>query len=629
MATDPTGRVSHLPEMHRGVSWKQPCRVATTANITISTALNNGDTIDGVTLATGDRVLVKNQTSGAENGIYVVAASPTRDYDMDQDASSSVPASEVLGAFIYVIAGTANGGKVFRATNTTAPTLGTTSLTFTEFAPASSGDVATDVIWDAKGDLAVGTGANTASKLAVGANTYVLVADSTQTTGVKWAAPGGTGAAEHAYFQNLAALLEPDALEYVRLATGSGSLVAATAATKWVLSMWNCALGGTTGRFDFREPVLPMPLYNKAIHALASGATVALLDPSLPSYGGASRAAYYDHLQAITTYETLYVPIETGSTVAPWIPGPYGSILIGISLHDVAWLGLVPPSGTGSLLTIHNEKGDSSGGHYDGTRISQRLYMPVSKLLAQGIILGSDSGAIDNPEGGIAYVNLPSTWSAVTDSKTYQDRADFYSRSLASGYTTSTSSGSVAIYQPSGGDTQAAVAMAGNGSNWGNGLMRTTTWDRAANRTVEWYVRLSASATEQVNIMVGVLDGTSISGLTNMETHTSYAVDFTNPGTSDKRLYVFENGGTSRGAVGPNPGYSAGNIYRVKIVIASDGSATYAIQGGPEHPMIGSASWTDITPGTSACTQSTGFVLGAIVNGTFTNLVADGKVYDP
>lgn len=139
MATDPTGRVSHLPEMHRGVSWKQPCRVATTANITISTALNNGDTIDGVTLATGDRVLVKDQTSGAENGIYVVAASPTRDYDMDQDASSSVPASEVLGAFIYIIAGTANGGKVFRVTNTTAPTLGSTSLTFTEFTSGSSG----------------------------------------------------------------------------------------------------------------------------------------------------------------------------------------------------------------------------------------------------------------------------------------------------------------------------------------------------------------------------------------------------------------------------------------------------------------------------------------------------------
>ena len=56
-----------------------------------------------------------------------------------------------------------------------------------------SGDVATDAIWDAKGDLAVGTGANTAAKLTVGANGTVLTADSSTATGTKWAAVAGTG----------------------------------------------------------------------------------------------------------------------------------------------------------------------------------------------------------------------------------------------------------------------------------------------------------------------------------------------------------------------------------------------------------------------------------------------------
>jgi len=55
----------------------------------------------------------------------------------------------------------------------------------------SSGDVATDAIWDAKGDVAVGTGANTASRLAVGTNGQVLTADSAEATGLKWAAAGG------------------------------------------------------------------------------------------------------------------------------------------------------------------------------------------------------------------------------------------------------------------------------------------------------------------------------------------------------------------------------------------------------------------------------------------------------
>ena len=58
---------------------------------------------------------------------------------------------------------------------------------------AGSGDVATDTIWDAKGDLAGGTGSNTAARLAVGSNGQVLTADSGETTGMKWATPSSGG----------------------------------------------------------------------------------------------------------------------------------------------------------------------------------------------------------------------------------------------------------------------------------------------------------------------------------------------------------------------------------------------------------------------------------------------------
>ncbi len=137
---DPTGRISHLPEFHRGVSWKQPCRVATTATITIATALNAGDTIDGVTLVAGDRVLVKDQATGSQNGIYLAGVTPIRDFDQDQDQTTSVPAEEVLGSAVYVIAGTVNGGTFWRATNTTTPILGTTAIAYAQWAVSGGAD---------------------------------------------------------------------------------------------------------------------------------------------------------------------------------------------------------------------------------------------------------------------------------------------------------------------------------------------------------------------------------------------------------------------------------------------------------------------------------------------------------
>lgn len=123
---------AHLDEFHRDQQWHKPVRVATTANVTISTALNAGDTIDGVTLAAGDRVLVKSQSTGSQNGIYIAGATPARAYDM-------LYGIQAMGAFVYVIAGTANGAKVFYNTNTTLPTIDTTALTFAEFAPAGAG----------------------------------------------------------------------------------------------------------------------------------------------------------------------------------------------------------------------------------------------------------------------------------------------------------------------------------------------------------------------------------------------------------------------------------------------------------------------------------------------------------
>ena len=140
MATDPTGYISIPLDLIRGLSWKRPVRCATTANGTLATAFANGQTVDGITLATGNRILLKDQTAGSANGIYTVNASgaPTRAFDLDQDLTTSVPAEEVMGAIVYVIAGTVNGGTTWRCTNTTTATLGTTAITWAAFAATAA-----------------------------------------------------------------------------------------------------------------------------------------------------------------------------------------------------------------------------------------------------------------------------------------------------------------------------------------------------------------------------------------------------------------------------------------------------------------------------------------------------------
>ncbi|RVG91429.1 hypothetical protein [Sinorhizobium meliloti] len=110
-----------------GFQRKEPVRAASGSSILIATGLENGDTLDGVTLVTGDRVLLYGQTSAAENGVYVVAASGEASRSTDADS-----ASEVAGMAAFVREGTANGGKTFGCTVSSGITLGVTALPFVE-----------------------------------------------------------------------------------------------------------------------------------------------------------------------------------------------------------------------------------------------------------------------------------------------------------------------------------------------------------------------------------------------------------------------------------------------------------------------------------------------------------------
>lgn len=111
-----------------GTDWKQSVRAATTANGALATAYENGDAIDGVTLATGDRILLKNQTTGSENGVYTVNASGAPTRATDADASAEVTA----GFAVFVSEGSTNGNTKYLLTTDDPIVLGTTALVFAQ-----------------------------------------------------------------------------------------------------------------------------------------------------------------------------------------------------------------------------------------------------------------------------------------------------------------------------------------------------------------------------------------------------------------------------------------------------------------------------------------------------------------
>ncbi len=112
----------------QGWKWKEPARAATTANVTLS----GTQTIDGVALVAGDRVLVKDQSSGAANGIYVVAAGAwSRATDLDAS-------SEALGATVFVSEGTTQGNSQWKMTTDAPITIGTTALAWMQVGGGTS-----------------------------------------------------------------------------------------------------------------------------------------------------------------------------------------------------------------------------------------------------------------------------------------------------------------------------------------------------------------------------------------------------------------------------------------------------------------------------------------------------------
>lgn len=117
------------------IAFKSPVLVATTANGVLATAYDNGQTVDGVSLSTGDRILLKDQTDPIENGVYIVqaAGAPVRAADLTTSDQFA------LGTRVSVQAGTANAGNTYY-TSTLPATVGTNAWSWVDQATAVAGD---------------------------------------------------------------------------------------------------------------------------------------------------------------------------------------------------------------------------------------------------------------------------------------------------------------------------------------------------------------------------------------------------------------------------------------------------------------------------------------------------------
>ena len=127
---------NYVDNLVTGLKTRIITRVATTANVDLSNDLQNGDTLDGITLSTNDKVLVKNQTDATQNGIYDVVASGTATRNSDYDT-----VAELAGQLVIIQEGSTNADKIYLCTTDNSGSIGSVNIVFTIVQPSNVGDV--------------------------------------------------------------------------------------------------------------------------------------------------------------------------------------------------------------------------------------------------------------------------------------------------------------------------------------------------------------------------------------------------------------------------------------------------------------------------------------------------------
>jgi len=172
---------SYVDQAVAGLRTRTIAECASTANVNIANALEAGDTIDGVTLVAGDRVLLKNQSTATQNGLYIAVASGAGTASRDPEHDTI---AELSGQMIVVNQGSANDNKIFLCTTDNTGSVGSTNITYTIVTPSNSGTVESVGITQSGSEFTIGNtpitssgnitlNVNRISATKIGANTNI------------------------------------------------------------------------------------------------------------------------------------------------------------------------------------------------------------------------------------------------------------------------------------------------------------------------------------------------------------------------------------------------------------------------------------------------------------------------
>lgn len=264
-----------------GTAVKAPCRVATTANITLSGLL----TVDSVTLVEHDRVLVKNQTTGSQNGIYEASSGNwlrSKDFDGAYDI--------VTGTRVFVTSGTVNASYEYAVSTTGDITIDSTSIVFASTGAASAAASAAAASASA---TAAAASAATAAGLTFTTGDVKITLKTTADSGWRMFDDGTIGdATSGATYANVAALALftlmynnfVDANSAITTSAGAGTTRAAqaNAATAWA-NHCRIALPKVLGR-ALAFAGAGSGLTSRALGVPAGAETQSLTTPNLPAY---------------------------------------------------------------------------------------------------------------------------------------------------------------------------------------------------------------------------------------------------------------------------------------------------------------------------------------------------------